>query len=136
MILELAFPVYGHNPLPADHGYPLYLSMAEAVQTLRKSPDIAVHAVNGRRVGDRLLILMPFSELVLRLPDVRIGDCLPLTGQVLNIGRRSIKLGTPRVRALSPSSILYSQLVTIPDTLEPARFESELHRRLCRLGVA
>jgi CRISPR-associated protein Cas6 len=135
MILELCFPIYGHDPLPADHGFLLYSALCEVVPTIRNSSEIAVHTVTGRRVGDRLLILMPFSELVLRLPDIRIGDCLPLSGQILSIGVRSIKVGIPQVRALRESRHLRSPFVTLAGVSVPEQFESELRHRLRQMGV-
>ena len=98
MILELSFPVYGDAPLPADHHLLLFEALTAVVPSLRHAPDVNVLPLSGRHAGDRYLLLMPYSELTLRLPDVRIGEFLVLSRSRLETDRLSLRLGTARVR--------------------------------------
>ena len=98
MLLDLCFPVYGDAPLPADHASLLNDALARIVPTLHRCTDVTVLGLTGRHAGDRILLLLPWSELTLRLPDTRIGEFLPLSRTELHLGRQTIRLGTPEVR--------------------------------------
>lgn len=111
--LDLHFSLSAESPLPADHGYLLYSALSHVLPELHRSNGVAVHPIAGRQVGDRLLALMPWSSLTLRVPDGRIGEVLPVSGQLLRVGPAELRVGAPRVVALRPGSALRSRLVTI-----------------------
>lgn len=99
MILELSFPVYCDAPLPAEHESLVFQAIASVLPNSCSYHDVEILPLSGRRLGNRLLILLPWSELTLRLPDVRLGEFLALSGSRLKIGGQVIRLGTPQVRA-------------------------------------
>jgi hypothetical protein len=98
MILELSFPAHGDAPLPAEHDALIYQAIKSVVPTLCGRHDVHVLPLSGRRLGDRLVLLMPWSELTLRLPDVRIGEFLALSRRQIWLGHQLLRLGTPQVR--------------------------------------
>lgn len=134
--LDLAFPLIATNPIAADHGYHLYAGISNLLPVLHEHNGIGVHPIRGTQVGNRLLQLTDKSALVLRIPDSRIGEFLPLAGKQLRIGSQHVRVGVPRVYPLSSAPALRSRLVTIKNGIDPERFLKELRRKLDAFGVA
>ncbi len=141
--LDLHFPLRAEAPLPADHGYLLYSALSRVLPELHRGNGIAVHPIAGRQVGDRLLALMPWSSLTLRVPDGQVGQMLPIAGQSVRVGSAEVRIGAPQVVALRPASALRSRLVTIRIKDAPAaaditeeNFQSAARRQLDALDVS
>ena len=134
--LDLAFPVTSTSAIPADHAYVLYSALSRVLPALHSKNGVAVHPIRGRQVGNRLVTLMPWSDLVLRASDTQIAELIQLAGKRLTLGDRTIRVGVPQVRALKPASALRSRLVTIKGFLDPTSFQAAVHRQLDALGIA
>ena len=111
--IDLSFPITCNDPIPADHGYFLYGAISRLIPGIHKSNGIAVHPICGRQIGNRKLLLMPFSCLTVRTADAGIGELLTLAGKRILLGESSLRIGTPEVRTLQPAPALRSRLVTI-----------------------
>lgn len=140
--LDLHFTLTPRDPLPVDHGYLLYGAISRELPAIHQSNGIAIHPIRGRQVEGRLLAVMPWSSLTLRVPDGRIGEVLPVSGRSLRVGPAVLHVGVPRVEALRPSAALRSRLVTIkiqeaPTAVEitPEIFQAALRRQLDELGI-
>ncbi|HEY3968072.1 MAG TPA: type I-MYXAN CRISPR-associated protein Cas6/Cmx6 [Planctomycetaceae bacterium] len=136
MTFDLSFPLIGTNPIAADHGYHLYGGLSKLLPILHEHNGIGVHPIRGTQIGNRLLQLTEKSELVLRIPDTRIGEFLPLAGKQLRIASQHVRVGVPRVFPLTPATALRSRLVTIKNGTDPERFLKELRRKLELFGVS
>ncbi|HEX6984843.1 MAG TPA: type I-MYXAN CRISPR-associated protein Cas6/Cmx6, partial [Planctomycetaceae bacterium] len=86
----------------------------------------------------RLMQLMPWSELILRLPAGRIPDLLPLAGEAFEIAGTALRLRPPTVQALRPAPALRSRLVTIKprEGFTDEAFAAAARRQLDALGVS
>ncbi len=142
--IDLSFPITCNDPIPADHGYFLYGAISRLIPGIHKSNGIAVHPICGRQIGNRKLLLMPFSCLTVRTADAGIGELLTLAGKRILLGESSLRIGTPEVRTLQPAPALRSRLVTIklkevgddPVGLSEDRFREAIRRQLDALGVS
>jgi CRISPR-associated protein Cas6 len=136
MTIDFHFPLVTTQPIPADHGYHLYAALSHALPVLHQHNGIAVHPIRGTQIGNRQVQLDDRSALVLRVPDSRIGEFIQLAGKQLRIAGTSLRVGVPRVYALTPAPALRSRLVTIKNGTDPERFSKELRRKLDAFGVS
>ncbi|MFO0788397.1 MAG: type I-MYXAN CRISPR-associated protein Cas6/Cmx6 [Pirellulales bacterium] len=142
MHVDLSFSLIGSQAVAADHGYALYGAISRLLPEVHRENGIAVHPVRGRQVGNRQLMLMPWSTLTLRVVDAQIASLLPLAGKSIRIGNASIRVGVPTVSALAPSSALRSRLVVIkvanikPESVTMEQFAAAVRRQLDELGVS
>lgn len=139
MKLDLCFPVTGTQPLAADHAYHLYGAVSRVLPVVHENPDIGVHPIKGRQVGNRQMSLMPWSELRLRTPQEHVIDLLPLAGHELTLGGADIQLQIPKVLQLKPLTALRSRLVTIKlreGRVTTEGFEDAVRRQLENLEVS
>lgn len=111
--LDLAFTLSTQQPIPVDHGYALYGAISRVLPELHRENGFGVHPIRGRQVGDRTLMLMPWSTLTLRVPDGQIAPLLPLAGKSLRVGPATLRVGVPEVQALVPAPTLRSRLVVV-----------------------
>lgn len=74
---------------------------------------IGVHPIRGQQVGERLLSLMPWSSLTIRVPDGEVAPLLSLYGKTLRLGETALQVGVPQVCGLVPATALRSRLVVI-----------------------
>lgn len=141
--LDLKFTLTATEPIVADHGYLLYGAISRELPAIHQSNGIAIHPIRGRQVGNRMLAVMPWSNLTLRVPDGRIDEVLPVAGRSLRVGPATLHVGVPRVEALQPTAALRSRLVTIKiqeaptaADITPELFQIALRRQLDALGVS
>ena len=141
MHVDLAFNLTTQGVIPADHGYALYGALSRLLPELHRENGIAIHPIWGRQVGNRQMMLLPWSTLTLRVPDGQIAPLLTLAGKSLHLGETTLRVGVPEVRALIPASTLRSRLVIVKvkDTkaadLTPDNFNAALRRQLDKLGI-
>jgi len=125
---DIAFPATG-DPLPLDHGYPLFSALSKRVATLHEQPKWGVHPVFGSRNGRRL-DLNPRSLVKIRMPLSKISAVMVLAGTSIQVSGSKIALGFPRVFPLVPAAHLRARLVTIRGFLEEESFMAALRRQL------
>jgi len=132
--VDVRFRLTG-SQIPADHGYHLYAAISRHVAATHENPEIGLHPIAGRLVGNRMLALTPASCLRIRIEAARLPQILPLAGKTLDIGGCKAVVGTPDVAALVPSARLYSRLVTIKKFMQPADFLDAANRQLQQLEI-
>ena len=143
MYVDVSFTLMGTNPIAADHGYALFGAISRVLEDeLHAENGIGVHPIRGRQIGNRQLMLMPWSTLTLRVADDQIASMLPLAGKSLRLADASIRVGVPTVRALVPATALRSRLVNIkvanirPEAVTKEQFADAVRRQLTELGIA
>ena len=141
--LDLAFTLTTQRPIPVDHGYALYGAVSRLLPEVHRENGVGVHPIRGRQVGDRMLMLMPWSTLTLRVPDGQIAPLLPLAGKSLRLGEATLRVGVPEVRALVPAPVLRSRLVVIKvahvdpaSALDDQQFLAAARKQLDLLGIS
>jgi CRISPR-associated protein Cas6 len=142
MVVDLAFRVQGVKPIPADHGYALYAAISRVLEsTVHSDNGIGIHPIAGRLVGDRQLLLMPWSTLSLRVEDGQIGELLKLAGKSLTLDGCQVIVGVPEVRPLVPATAIRSRLVVIKvahtgaDALTAEAFAKAARKQMDELGI-
>jgi CRISPR-associated protein Cas6 len=113
MHIDLAFHLQAVGPIPADHGYALYAAVSHLIPEVHQDDSIAIHPICGRQIGERRLMLMPWSTLSIRVPDGQIAVVLKLAGKSLRLDGAALRVGVPEVRTLTPSTAVRSRLVII-----------------------
>ena len=140
--VHLAFPVSTQRPIPVDHGYALFSAISRVLPELHREHDLAIHPLRGRYVGDRQVMLTPWSLLMLRLAVEKIAHVLPLAGATLGLGQSTLRIGVPRVRALEPATVLRSRLTVIkvahihPGRITAVQFAHAARRQLDERGIS
>jgi CRISPR-associated protein Cas6 len=132
--VDLAFRLQG-NSVPVDHGYALYAALSRIVPAIHEAKDIGVPPIRGVYNGDGSLHLTEYSCLIIRLPDERIRQYLPLAGKRLEIGSHAISAGVPEVRTLPLATRLRARLVTIKGFQDEEDFRQATQRQLDDLKV-
>jgi len=142
-MIDLAFPLMSVEPIPADHGYPLYSALSRLLPDVHKANGIAVHPIRGTQIGNRQLNLNDRSRLALRTDTDSIGELIQLAGKQMNIAGSGVRIGVPQVWALRPATALRSRLVIIKVKDAPTAadltediFTAALRRQLDSLGVS
>lgn len=132
--VDLQFRLMGEN-IPVDHGYHLFSAISKILPEIHENRDVAIHPINGRLIGNRLMSLTEHSRLTLRTPVEGIKPLLGLAGRTLDLNGHDVRTGVPDTRALVPSSALYSRLVIIKGFMEPDDFLDAVARQLRVMGV-
>jgi CRISPR-associated protein Cas6 len=141
MHIDLTFHLQAVGPIPADHGYALYSAVSHLIPEVHQDNGIAIHPISGRQIGDRRLMLMPWSTLSIRVPDSQIAVVLKLAGKSLRIDGASLRVGVPEVRALIPAEAVRSRLVIIKVAhadaadLTTELFTAAARKKLDELGI-
>lgn len=129
--VDLAFPLRG-DPLPLDHGFPLFGALSRLLPALHEHPEWGVHPVLGQR-QDRRLHLVPASRLKLRLPLAELAVVMPLAQATLDVAGARVSLGFPQVFPLAPAASIRARFVTIAGFQDEAPFVEALARQLAAL---
>ena len=135
-VVDLMFRVTGSKPIRVDHGYHLYAAITQILPRIHQEHTVGIHPIGGQQIGHRLLELTNRSRLILRTDTAQIADLIQLSGKLLKVSGSSVRVGTPEVSVLSPSTEIRSRLVTTKNGQDQARFEKEVRRQLDRLGVS
>lgn len=141
--IDLAFPLTATQPIASDHGYALYGALSRLVPEVHQENGIGVHPIRGKQIGDRRMMLMPWSALTLRVPDGQIAPLLRLAGKAIHINDVKVRIGVPNVKALEPATTLRSRLVVIkvahvtpPHVLDETQFLAAARKQLDALGLS
>jgi CRISPR-associated protein Cas6 len=132
--VDLSFRVAGQT-LPVDHGFALYGALSNLLPILHEDQEVGVKLIRGRYVGNGMLDISPFSELVFRLPLVRAPQYIRLAGRSLDVLGNALRVGISRTNALIPSVALFAQLVTTKNGNDQSRFETEIRNQMEKLEV-
>jgi CRISPR-associated protein Cas6 len=131
--------------MPADHGYLLYSAVSRLLPETHEADDgFGIHPIRGRQLGGRTLQLTEQSHLVIRTDADRITRFLPLAGKSLRLLDRTLRVGVPQIRSLTPAPALRSRLVTIklPEAMgqspgaAAACFRDAVLRQMSQLGIS
>lgn len=133
-ILDLQFPLQGKE-IPVDHGYYVFAAVSEVIPSLHGTPEIAIHPIRGRLVGDRRLAVTSESCLTFRVSHERLPDLMVLAGKNLRVADQVVRLGVPQLFPLKPAANLWSRLVTIKGFLEPESFLEAAQRQINNMGI-
>jgi CRISPR-associated protein Cas6 len=82
----------------------------------------SAHGWQRPQEPDALLHLSRRTKLVLRLPKERIKEATRLTGEVLDVGGHSMRIGEATTHPLSRSTSLFARRVLIEEEEEEASF--------------
>ncbi len=138
-LVELHFQIVG-DVVPVDHGYALFSSLSERLETdadkwVHEASNVALLPIRGRYDGKGKLHLGKGSSFGLRVPAELIPRFLPLVGERLRLHECTITVGVPLTRALEPAPVLYAHTVTTRNGQDEQRFDAEIARQLAALGV-
>jgi CRISPR-associated protein Cas6 len=132
--VDLCFQSLGQT-LPVDHGFALYGAISRVLPAIHEDVEIGLKLIRGRYIGDGILDISPYSELVLRLPTNKIGQYLKIAGKSLDISSHKLTIGVPKTKALIPAVALFAQLVTTKNGHDQNRFEAEIKTQMEKMNV-
>ena len=132
--VDLCFSIRGKT-VPVDHGFDLYSCISRLLPLFHEAQDVGLKLIRGRYMGDGLLSIQPNSWLVFRLRSTGLSPYINLAGNTLDLRGHLIQIGVPKTRALNPSPILYSHLVTTRNGQDQERFLMEINRQLSEMAV-
>ncbi len=133
--VDVTFGATG-GPVPRDHGHALFAALNNALGDLHEAEWLAVMPLRGEVRPDGLLALSSGqATLRLRVLPAALPRVLPLTGVELHINGHPLRLGAPKIYALTPALALYSSLVVMTGLMEPEPFADAIRQRLDQLGV-
>ena len=143
LTVDLAFQIGCPDSIPSDHGYRLYGALSRALPAVHQEDGVGIHPIRGRQVGNRQIMLLPSSRLVLRTDSGKIGELIPLAGKQLDLAGCKLRIGVPQVWSLPPATALRSRLVIIKlkdaptaSEINGGNFQSSARRQLDSLGVS
>lgn len=110
-VTDLQFELKG-KLLPKDHGYALYLALANLLPWIADEPNLGIHPIQGAPLGDGQLMLNRRGKLVFRAPRTRIDELLALKGKEFQIAGNTFTIGAGKLRPLSWHTPLYAHCVT------------------------
>ncbi|QDT27681.1 CRISPR-associated endonuclease Cas6 [Gimesia panareensis] len=113
MYVDLNFRLTAQDPVPVDHGYPLYAALSRLLPVLHQQNGIGIHPLQGQYLGDGQVALRSDSCLVFRTHVEQVNELLNLTGKSIQLRRSTILIGVPQLKALVAEPILRSRLVVI-----------------------
>ncbi|HGG56823.1 MAG TPA: type I-MYXAN CRISPR-associated protein Cas6/Cmx6 [Nannocystis exedens] len=131
-VVDVAFPIRG-EPLPLDHGYPLFAALSRLAPAIHAESSWGVHPVFGERKGRDQLRFLPRSSVKIRLPIGELSRVMSLAGASLEIDRARVELGFPRVFPLVPAPAIRARFVTIRGFQEDEAFVAAIVRQLGQL---
>jgi CRISPR-associated protein Cas6 len=131
---ELSFPVTG-KLLPCDHGYSMFMGISRLVPEARNGGWLAVEALRGAVCDQGAMHLNEQSRLKMRLPQHRLPLMIKLAGKRLDLCGHTLRLGTPQVSLLHPSSSLQARCVAIKNCAKTDSFLNAVAHNLDEAGV-
>lgn len=133
-VVDIQFRISG-KLIPVDHGFHLFSAVSKVIPELHYHKEVGLHPISGLFAGNRYLAITDKSFLTIRLSSERIAMVLPLSGKMIQLNGYSVRIGVPQIRAIMPSSKLYSRLVTIKGFMEPENFLEAAYRQLQYLKI-
>jgi len=133
-IVDVAFDVDGTH-LPADHAWPLLVAIEARLPWLSGEPLAGIHPLRAAPTTYGVVLVAQRAKLVLRMPEARLADCLPLNDALLDVAGSTLRVGAATVRPLRPGATLSATRVAT-DIGDDAAFEADMADVLQRMGVA
>jgi CRISPR-associated protein Cas6 len=132
-VVDVVFAVAGTS-LPADHAWPLLQAILRRLPWLAGEALAGIHPLRATPTAYGVVLLAQRAKLVLRVPEVRLPDCLALQDADLDIGGSPLAVGAGGPRELRPSATLAAQRV-VSEAGDARGFEGDVRRALQALGV-
>lgn len=130
--IELSFDLHGVS-IPADYPHKLWEALLRIAPALAESQDVGVIPLRGPNNNGELL-LPKRAKLALRLPLTMLDAAQTLSGQELQIGTGTLRLGQGKTRAIQPYSTLHAHLVV--GSSNEAEFMEMVNAALAALEVS
>jgi len=130
--------------LPVDHAYALSQAIMRALPWFAEEESAGLHTIHVAESGngwmrpdraDALLYLSRRTKLTLRLPKHRIEDAGKLTGQMLDISGRHLRVEKSVVRPLSTITTLFSRYIVTREGTDEAVFLQDAMALFHKMGV-
>jgi CRISPR-associated protein Cas6 len=132
--IELKIPVTG-NEIPTHHGYELFSAICRYIPEAHHSDWFAIDTLTGLAKGHNTTELDHKAKLKVRVPQERVALMLKLADKQLSLGQYQVRLGTPQINLLRPSSSLHARIVTIKNHQEEDTFFEAIRQKLDLLSV-
>jgi CRISPR-associated protein Cas6 len=130
--IEISFDLHGES-IPADYPHKLWEALLRIAPALADSDDVGVIPLRGPNNSGELL-LPKRAKLALRLPLAMLDAAQAMSGQALQIGAGTLRLGQGKTREIQPYSTLHAHLVAGPS--DEAAFMEMVHAALAALDVS
>ena len=138
-VVDINFRVTG-TETPSDHGYALFSALSRILETeddhwMHGNPNIGLHTIRGKGLGNGKLRISHNARFGLRLPYNLLPRTLKLAGKSIELDGCKLRVGVSETRALTPAATLYCRIVTTKNGDAPARFDAEIARQLTTLDI-
>jgi CRISPR-associated protein Cas6 len=120
--------------LPVDHGYALFLALAELMPWIADEELLGIHPIQGANLGDGNLMVGRRCKLMIRAPRARALELMKLAGQSFTVSGHAFTIGQGKLRALSWHTPLYAHCVTTGSSDERT-FASDVIRLLDEMNI-
>ena len=128
--------------IPMEHAHALSEALQQALPWLADEETAGIHQVYGAESGNgwerpdtEVLYLSRRQKLTLRLPRTRLEEAKSLTGQTLDIGGHTLKVGELTTRTLSDLPILFARHVLGDDGQSEEEFMTQVATQLKAMGI-
>ena len=143
-VVDLSFRIQCRE-LPIDHAWILDSAIQAVLPWIRDEPEAGIHSIHGASSGngwerppceqESLLQLSRRTRLYLRVPKHRLKDAQALVGQHLDLDGYRIEVGEFQVRALVPTTTVFSRSVQSEHADNEAVFEDEVIDLIAQQGI-
>jgi CRISPR-associated protein Cas6 len=130
--------------LPVDHAYALSQAIQRALPWFAEEENAGLHTIHVADSGNgwmrpddpsALLHLSRRTKLTLRLPKHRVEDAGKLTGQMLDIDGKNLRVEKSAVRPLSTITTLFSRYIVTREGTDESVFLQEAMVLFRKMGV-
>ena len=133
-IVDLSYKI-DCKQIALDHAHDLSEALHAALPWLVEEEDAGVHLIHGASTGngwqrpdetsgEDFIYLSKRAKMQLRVPKHRIDDAQKLTGQVLQVGDNTVKVGVSQVKPLTTLGTLFARYIPVlEDEAEEAFLE-------------
>lgn len=131
--VDLVFSVHAPEPVPLDHGYPLFSALVSKLPWIHEQPGIGVFPLEGKPLSSEALDIRE-GTLRIRCRSEQVGELMALSNAEIEILGRHVRLGVPTGHPLRAAPELSSRVVIIKGFKHGAGFVGAAHRQLEALG--
>ncbi len=131
-VVDVVFGLEGTS-LPAEYAYELWREVRQRLPWLADEAGAGIHPLKTSPGGEGVVLLARRAKLVLRMPERRIRDALPLAGSRLDVGT-GLAVSEGAAKPLHPWHTLHAQQVAT-SARDEAAFGDEVARWLAARAV-
>lgn len=131
--VDLVFPVHAPEPVPLDHGYPLFSALVSKLPWIHEQPGIGVFPLSGVPLSNEALDVRQ-GALRIRCRSEHVGELTALSSMDIDVMGRRVRLGVPTAHPLRAAPELSSRVVIIKGFEHGAGFVGAAHRQLETIG--